>query len=64
MRRENDQSDPTSAEKAIVDGINRLRGALAVSRSGQAQVLNISITWDRSGPSRAARQRGSGCLCC
>ena len=25
--------------------INRLRGALGVSRSGQAQVLNISITW-------------------
>ena len=34
-------------------GINRLRGALAVSRSGQAQVLNISITWDD--PERAAQ---------
>ena len=50
---ENDQSDPASAEKAIVAGINRLRGALAVSRSGQAQVLNIAITWDD--PERAAQ---------
>ena len=31
-------------EGAIIDGINRLRGALAVSRSGQAEVLNIAIT--------------------
>ena len=30
----------------IQDGINRLRGALAVRRSGQAFVLDISITWD------------------
>ena len=40
-------------KKSIVDGINRLRGALAVSRSGQAQVLNIAITWDD--PVRAAQ---------
>ena len=50
---QNDQSDPASAEKAIVAGINRLRGALAVSRSGQAQVFNIAITWDD--PVRAAQ---------
>jgi polysaccharide biosynthesis transport protein len=40
-------------EQFILDGINRLRGALAVSRSGQAQVLNISITW--TDPVRAAQ---------
>jgi polysaccharide biosynthesis transport protein len=50
---ENDQSNPAAAEKAIVAGINHLRGALAVSRSGQAQVLNIAITWDN--PERAAQ---------
>jgi capsular exopolysaccharide synthesis family protein len=44
----------TSAEdESILDGINTLRGALAVSRSGQAQVLNISITW--TDPTRAAQ---------
>jgi exopolysaccharide transport family protein len=37
----------TSAEEqAVRDGINRLRGALAISRSGQGQVLDISITWN------------------
>ena len=36
-----------------MDAINRLRGALAISRSGHAQVLNISITWDD--PARAAQ---------
>ena len=50
---QNEQSDPASEEKAIVAGINRLRGALAVSRSGQAQVFNIAITWDD--PVRAAQ---------
>jgi polysaccharide biosynthesis transport protein len=36
----------TSAEdESVLDAIGSLRGALAVSRSGQAQVLNISITW-------------------
>ena len=48
------KEDPTSAEdQSILDGINRLRGALAVSRSGEAQVLNISITWED--PVRAAQ---------
>jgi exopolysaccharide transport family protein len=49
---QNDEDHP-SQEKAIIDGINRLRGVLAVSRSGQAQVLNIAITWDD--PARAAQ---------
>lgn len=41
------QGGSTSAdEQWIGSGISRLRGALAVSRSGNAQVLNISITWD------------------
>ena len=40
-----------SQEKAIVDAINRLRGALAVSRKRvpapwSSNVLNIAITWD------------------
>jgi exopolysaccharide transport family protein len=44
----------TSAEdETILDAINNLRGALAVWRSGQAQVLNISITW--TDPARAAQ---------
>jgi succinoglycan biosynthesis transport protein ExoP len=47
------QDDSASAQRAIVDGINRLRGALGVSRSGQAQILNIAITWDD--PVRAAQ---------
>jgi polysaccharide biosynthesis transport protein len=48
------KESPTSAEdESILDGINSLRGALAVSRSGQAQVLNISITW--TDPARAAQ---------
>ena len=48
------KDDPTAAEdQSILDGINSLRGALAVSRSGQAQVLNISITW--GDPARAAQ---------
>jgi polysaccharide biosynthesis transport protein len=40
-------------EEAILNGIIGLRGALAISRSGQAQVLNISVTWDD--PVRAAQ---------
>jgi polysaccharide biosynthesis transport protein len=40
-------------DESILDAINNLRGALAVSRSGQAQVLNISITW--TDPARAAQ---------
>src|SRR6266566_8419775 len=48
------KESPTSAEdESILDGINSLRGALALSRSGQAQVLNISITW--TDPARAAQ---------
>jgi polysaccharide biosynthesis transport protein len=44
----------TAAEdQSIRNGINSLRGALAISRSGQGQVLNISITWDN--PVRAAQ---------
>jgi succinoglycan biosynthesis transport protein ExoP len=46
--------DQTAKEaEAILQGVNRLRGALSVSRSGQASVLNISITW--GDPVRAAR---------
>jgi succinoglycan biosynthesis transport protein ExoP len=45
--------DAKAAEaKIIQDGINRVRGALTVKRSGQADVLGISITWDD--PARAA----------
>jgi succinoglycan biosynthesis transport protein ExoP len=48
------KEDPTSAEdQAILNGINSLRGALAVSRIGKAQVLNISITSED--PTRAAQ---------
>jgi capsular exopolysaccharide synthesis family protein len=39
-------------EQAIRNGINSVRGALAISQSGKAQVLNIAITWDN--PVRAA----------
>ena len=48
------QEDQAAAERAIQDEINRLRGALTVMRNGaQAQVLNISITWEDS--ARAAQ---------
>ena len=48
------QGSPTSAEdESILDAVNSLRGALTVSRSGKAQVLNISITW--TDPARAAQ---------
>jgi capsular exopolysaccharide synthesis family protein len=48
------KQNPTLAEdQSILDGINSLRGALAVSRSGLAQVLYISITWED--PVRAAQ---------
>jgi succinoglycan biosynthesis transport protein ExoP len=44
----------TAAEdQSIRNGINRVRGALNISRGGGAQVLNISITWDD--PVRAAQ---------
>jgi exopolysaccharide transport family protein len=48
------KENPTALEdESILDGINSLRGALMVSRSGQAQVLSISITW--TDPARAAQ---------
>ena len=47
------KDDSASAQQAIVDGINRLRGALGVSRSGRAHILNIAITWED--PVRAAQ---------
>jgi len=48
------KEDPTSAEEqSILNAIYSLKGALAVSRSGQAQVLTISITWED--PVRAAQ---------
>ena len=40
------KDDSAAAEGATIDGINRLRGALGVSRSGQGQILNIAITWE------------------
>ena len=40
------KDDPAATETAIADGINRLRGALTVSRRDAAQVLFISITWE------------------
>src|SRR5262245_29826001 len=36
----------TTEAQLIQNGTNSLRGALAVRRSGQAFVLDISITWD------------------
>ncbi|MGB8741503.1 MAG: polysaccharide biosynthesis tyrosine autokinase [Xanthobacteraceae bacterium] len=36
----------TEDDQSIRAAINRLRGALAISHSGGAQVFNISITWD------------------
>jgi polysaccharide biosynthesis transport protein len=48
------QVDSTSAEEqSILNGIDGLRGALAVKRSGQAEVLEISIT--AADPTRAAQ---------
>ena len=47
------KDDPAAAERAITDGINRLRGALVVSSSGRADILNIAITWED--PVRAAQ---------
>jgi capsular exopolysaccharide synthesis family protein len=43
----------TAEDESVRNGINGLRGALAISQSGKAQVLNISITWDD--PVRAAQ---------
>ena len=48
------KEDQAAAEQAIMDAINGLRGALTAARNGvQAQVLNISITWND--PVRAAQ---------
>src|SRR5258708_17543989 len=48
------KESPTSAEdQSILGAINSLRGALAVSRSGKAQVLSISIT--STDPAKAAQ---------
>lgn len=47
------KEDLASTERAIIAGINGLRGALAVSRKGEGQVLNIAITWED--PVRAAQ---------
>src|SRR5439155_12046432 len=47
------KDDSANAEKAILNGINRLRGALAVLRGGQGQVFNVAITW--ADPVRAAQ---------
>src|SRR5262245_48153287 len=49
-----DEDEPKSDEnQSTLNAINNLRGALAVSRSGKGQVLNISITWED--PARAAQ---------
>jgi polysaccharide biosynthesis transport protein len=47
------KDEGAAAERAIIGGINQLRGALAGSQRGEAQVLNIAITWDD--PVRAAQ---------
>jgi polysaccharide biosynthesis transport protein len=47
------ESAPAEEDESVLGAINNLRGALAVSRNGQAQVLNISITW--TDPVRAAQ---------
>ena len=47
------ESPAAAEEQSILDAINGLRGALAVSRSGQAQVLSISIT--STDPAKAAQ---------
>jgi capsular exopolysaccharide synthesis family protein len=44
---------PPTEDESVLEGINSLRGALAVVRSGSSQVLNISITW--TDPIRAAQ---------
>jgi polysaccharide biosynthesis transport protein len=47
------ESSTPAEEQSIRNAINSLRGSLAISRSGDAQVLNISITWND--PVRAAQ---------
>lgn len=54
LKEHTSEENTTSAEeRSILDAINGLRGALAVSRSGLAEVFNISITW--GDPARAAQ---------
>ena len=59
------KDDPTSAEaQSILNGINQPAGRISgvAERAGPgAQYLHHL---GRSGASRAARQRGGGCLCC
>src|SRR5215203_265453 len=40
------KDDPGAPERAINDAINRVRGALKVSRRPMAQVLDIAVTWE------------------
>jgi polysaccharide biosynthesis transport protein len=47
------EASTSAEEQSIHNAINSLRGALAITRGGQAQVLNISITWND--PVRAAQ---------
>jgi capsular exopolysaccharide synthesis family protein len=47
------EGSTSAQEEAIRNGINRVRGALAVSRAGLGRVLDISITW--VDPNRAAQ---------
>jgi polysaccharide biosynthesis transport protein len=47
------ESPAAAEEQSILDAINSLRGALAVARSGKAQVLSISIT--STNPAKAAQ---------
>ena len=47
------ESPAAAEEQSILDAINSLRGALAVTRSGQALVLSISIT--STDPAKAAQ---------
>jgi succinoglycan biosynthesis transport protein ExoP len=47
------ESQAAAEDQSILDAINGLRGALAVSRSGRAQVLSISIT--STDPAKAAQ---------
>ena len=47
------ESATTAEDESVLDAINNLRGALGVSQTGRAQVLNISVTW--TDPVRAAQ---------
>jgi exopolysaccharide transport family protein len=47
------ETSRSAEDQAVGNAINQVRGALAISRSARAEVLNISITWDD--PVRAAQ---------